>query len=194
MKTVKGIVAVALIVLANLGLANDIYFDVKVVGESKFQLSVMNVRGDANLSLWDLSGKKLYSETVKSLNSINKTFDVSSLPNGKYTFQYEDDFKTQKVTFVVDDQLTFDLESSEVHFLPVISQKGNSVMVGLVANTPEKLIVSIYDLRSNLLIKEVIEGDNYIGKKYDFSQVRKGSYHVEIASSAKTVSKTIEIK
>ncbi|MEQ9231568.1 MAG: hypothetical protein RIF46_12870, partial [Cyclobacteriaceae bacterium] len=74
MKTVKGIVTAALIVLANLGLANDIYFDVKVVGESKFQLSVMNVRGDANLSLWDLSGKKLYSETVKSLNSINKTF------------------------------------------------------------------------------------------------------------------------
>ncbi len=194
MKTIKGILALALIVLANISFANDIYFDVRVLGEGKFQLSVMNVNGDASLSLWDVSGAKLYSEKVKSLNSISKTFDVSNLPNGKYTFRYEDDFKIQKVTFVVDDQLTFDLESSEVHFLPVISQRGNDVMVGLVANTTERLVVSIYDLEANLVIKEVIEGENYIGKKYDFSQVRKGSYNVVIASAARTISKTIEIK
>lgn len=193
-KTVKGLMVLALTVLANLSFANDVYFDVNIIGEDKFKLSVKNVKGDVSLSLWNTTGDELYEETVKNLTSIEKTFDVSDLPNGKYIFQYKDDFKVQKVTFVVSDQLTFHLAASEIQFVPVISQRGSDVAVSLLTNSMERMIVSIYDQYDNLLIKEVIEGEKYIGKKFDFSKVKKGLYNVVIFCNGNTTSKAIEIK
>ncbi len=189
--TVKGLLAGALTVLALTSSANDNFFKLEVVEDRVFKLEVENVNGNASIKIEDQKGVQLLSKPMKATSKLTTKFDLSSLPQGTYKLTYADDFKVQIASIIIEDELSFDMEG--VQFVPVIVEKSSKLKVGLLSQARTKMVISVYDDSNQLLVSEVLQGEDYFGKQYDFSKVRKGTYRVVVSASGRTYSKTIKI-
>lgn len=195
MKTIKnnlkGILAGAMIVLALSASANDNYFKLSVMQDKIFSLSVANVNGAASISITDEEGNVLFNEDVETSGRLNRRYDLSALPNGTYELSYEDNFKVQSVSFLMEDAISFGEE--KVSFVPVISNDGTSLKVGLLSQSESKMYVSVFDVNNRLILSEVLKGDQYFGKGYDLSKIRKGTYTVLVSTDGRSYSRIIKI-
>jgi len=192
-KAMKGLLGGLLMVLTTLSYgSNAPYFKVQVTGSRTFSLEVSNLTGSTRISLQDTNGDVVYREQIASASSYTKQFDVSSLPKGNYTLKVEDEFKMQSATISVAEQLVAEFE--ELYFFPLIVQDGKYITVSKIASANERLSVVIYDANDKLLFSEVLQGKDFLGKRFDFSKAPKGTYKIFLASNGHALNRRVVIQ
>jgi len=192
-KAMKGLLSGLLMVLATLSYgSNEPYFKVEVTGQRTFSLQVENLTGTTRISLQDTNGEMVYKEQIASVSTYTKQFDVTSLPKGNYTLIVEDDFKRQSAKISVADQLV--AEFDELYFFPLIVQDGKYITVSKIASANERLSVVIYDVNDKLLFSEVLQGQDFLGKRFDFSKAPKGTYKIFLASNGHALNRRVVIQ
>lgn len=192
-KAMKGLFGGLLMVLTTLSYgANEPYFKVVVTGPHTFSLEVTNLSGSTRISLQDTNGEIVYKEQVAAVTSYTKQFDVQSLPKGNYTLVVADEFKMQSATISLAEELV--AEFDELYFFPIVVQDGKYITVSKIATADERLSVVIYDANDKMIYSAVLEGQEFLGKKFDFSKAPKGTYKIFLASNGHALNRRVVIQ
>ena len=192
--TVKGLMVMALIVLAlPFAKANeDTYFNLLVREDYKLEISVKNVWGETSISIYDEEEALVFTTPVRHSGSVEQVLDFSFLSRGDYTIVFRDELKVQSAAFRVEDAIGL-LTRVTTRFVPRVTVHDKSVIVSVSSLDSDKMTVCIYDADGNRLNREVVSGQNYIGARYDFSEVFTGNYLVEVQFGNETYTHEVRI-
>ncbi len=155
-----------------------------------------NIKSGSILFIKDNQGIVLYRELINKTGDYTKKFDLTSLPNGNYILELEDDVKI-KITpfFVKSNSIAFEKENSYEINKPIVYVKGDNVIVSKLSLNGKPLSVSIYYKNNELVFNETIQDEGWsIGRKYDFSTSAKGEYKVVTKTEGRVFRKSVYIK
>jgi hypothetical protein len=92
-------------------------------------------------------------------------------------------------------QVVLDESRLEEIFKPIVHQNGAKVSVNLLNTKQGPLRILVYDKKSNeLLSQQVLKDDLNLGKQYDFSKAKPGSYLISLNCNDRRYSHTVTVK
>ncbi|WP_258105701.1 hypothetical protein [Marinoscillum sp. MHG1-6] len=185
---------VAFFVHAQTGFTGDDYYYVDVTNDGLIKLTANHVRGNARVSILDQYGQVEYTDECRTSEKLDKKYDLSNIPQGNYQLKYQDDYVIRTVPFTVGDNLSVSNEKEETLILPVILQKGNSLIVRMISNDIRKMRIYIYDAHGNLLETNKITGKGSFGEQFDLTKVPSEFYKVAVWTDGEVVTKTVKIQ
>ncbi|WP_406685406.1 hypothetical protein N1F78_06685 [Seonamhaeicola sp. MEBiC1930] len=186
--TKKGILMVAMLATV-MSFANEIDGrDFKVTA-----LTINNVKEGNLLSIKDINGSIIYTETIEQSGSYTKGFDLTELPDGKYFFELIKDIEIKTIPFTVKSNIaTFNKEKETIIFKPFVKTDNDLVYITKLAPELEPLKINVYGLysggASELLFTETIKGKENIERVL---KLDKGDYKIVFHSNNKTYTKYI---
>jgi len=126
--------------------------------------------------LKDLAGVILYEETISTIATPEKNYNLKALPNGEYLFEIHDKSKVTIKPFTIEGEEITLLEESEI-FQPTVTLKDKVAIFNLLAfqNSVE---VKVWDADGLELFSQNFEDMNSVGKRFDFSTVPTGTYRI----------------
>lgn len=182
--TKKGIMMVALLATV-FGFANDSNNLIKRDAR-KTALVLENVKEGNILTIKDNYGIVLYKESIKVNGIYKKGFDLTTLPNGEYTFELEKELEIKTIPFKVEsNKVSFNKEDETTYFKPFIKQEEDLVFLTKLNLKKELVKIKVYAVHngySNLRHSETIENTKVIEKVF---KLEKGNYKIEINSNNK---------
>ena len=127
--------------------------------------------------------------------SIQKGFDLNSLPNGDYYFEMDSELKIIVIPFTVTlDEVNFNEEEESTVFKPVVRVKDQMVYVSRPSFDENPIKVKIFFSENyDLIISEKFEKETELKRIYDFSKSKKGNYVFVFESNGRTYSKSVKI-
>lgn len=182
--TKKGIMMVALLATV-FGFANDSNNLIKRDAK-KTALVLENVKEGNILTIKDNYGIVLYKESIKVNGIYKKGFDLTTLPDGEYTFELEKELEIKTIPFKVEsNKVSFNKEDETTYFKPFIKQEEDLVFLTKLNLNKELVKIKVYAVHngySNLRHSETIENTKVIEKVF---KLEKGNYKIEINSNNK---------
>ncbi|MFV8322076.1 hypothetical protein [Flavobacterium sp. LB3P21] len=148
-----------------------------------------------DLSIYDTNDSLIYQEKVTSEDNINRTYDLTALPDGIYFLKAESDLKISKYKIeVVGKKAKLSADAISEVYKPVLVNKNRIVTVNILnlENTP--VTVAIYNSEENQVYNETLTTDLYVGKIFDLTSAQNGKYTFDITYNGKTFSETVTIK
>nr|WP_315211008.1 hypothetical protein [uncultured Flavobacterium sp.] len=148
-----------------------------------------------DLSIYDTNDSLIYQEKVTSEDNINRTYDLTALPDGIYFLKAESDLKISKYKIeVVGNKAKLSADAISEVYKPVLVNKNGIVTVNILnlENTP--VTVAIYNSEENEVYNETLTADLYVGKIFDLTSAQNGKYTFDITYNGKTFSQTVAIK
>lgn len=148
-----------------------------------------------DLSIYDTNDSLIYQEKVTSEDNINRTYDLTALPDGIYFLKAESDLKISKYKIeVVGNKAKLSADAISEVYKPVLVNKNRIVTVNILnlENTP--VTVAIYNSEENQVYNETLTTDLYVGKIFDLTSAQNGKYTFDITYNGKTFSETVAIK
>ena len=148
-----------------------------------------------DLSIYDTNDSLIYQEKVTSEDNINRTYDLTALPDGIYFLKAESDLKISKYKIeVVGNKAKLSADAISEVYKPVLVNKNGIVTVNILnlENTP--VTVAIYNSEENQVYNETLTADLYVGKIFDLTSAQNGKYTFDITYNGKTFSETVAIK
>ncbi|MDO6759834.1 hypothetical protein Q4566_06435 [Tamlana sp. 2_MG-2023] len=195
--TRKGFLMVTLFATM-LSFANENDFYNINVEASKTTLTLNYAKEGSALSIKDLNGSVLYSETIKATGRYKREFDLSFLPNGDYKFEVDKDLQIKEIPFTLNSGVvTFNKNEEKLIYKPFIRVSGDLVYISKLALDGEDLKVDIYFTKNNnrshseLVISENIKGDATIEKVYRLEDLNQGKYQVILHAADRRFEKNI---
>ncbi len=175
----KSLVLVALIVGVSVSYGNEISGNTNKGKRVRTNVTFNDVKKGSILSIKDVNGLILYKEAIQLNGNYTKGFDLTSLPNGNYYFEMEQDVEIKIVPFkVTASVVTFDKELEESIFKPVVFVSNKKyVHVSKASVNNEVLNVEIFaDNGESIYAGKIEKEGDVLGKIYDFSTSAKGVY------------------
>ena len=165
-------------------------------GSKSFRLTLKDDAKNVYIRLKDQQGYILYEEYIPGPVSYNRVFNVTSLPRGDYQLEMEYPTKYQILPVEIrSNQVVLDESRLEEIFKPIVHQNGAKVSVSLLNTKQGPLRILVYDRNSNeLLSQQVLKDDLNLGKQYDFSQAKPGSYVISLNCNNRRYSHTVTVK
>jgi hypothetical protein len=148
-----------------------------------------------DLSIYDTNNSLIYQEKVTSEDNINRTYDLTALPDGIYFLKAESDLKISKYKIeVVGNKAKLSADAISELYKPVLVNKNGIITVNILnlENTP--VTVAIYNSEENEVYNETLTADLYVGKIFDLTSAQNGKYTFDITYNGKTFSETVAIK
>ena len=148
-----------------------------------------------DLSIYDMNDGLIYQEKVTSEDNINRTYDLTALPDGIYFLKAESDLKISKYKIeVVGNKAKLSADAISELYKPVLVNKNGIITVNILnlENTP--VTVAIYNSEENEVYNETLTADLYVGKIFDLTSAQNGKYTFDITYNGKTFSETVAIK
>lgn len=148
-----------------------------------------------DLSIYDTNNSLIYQEKVTSEDNINRTYDLTALPDGIYFLKAESDLKISKYKIeVVGNKAKLSADAISEVYKPVLVNKNGIVTVNILnlENTP--VTVAIYNSEENEVYNETLTADLYVGKIFDLTSAQNGKYTFDITYNGKTFIQTVAIK
>ncbi len=148
-----------------------------------------------DLSIYDTNDSLIYQEKVTSEDNINRTYDLTALPDGIYFLKAESDLKISKYKIeVVGNKAKLSADAISEVYKPVLVNKNGIVTVNILnlENTP--VTVAIYNSEENQVYNETLTADLYVGKIFDLTSAQNGKYTFDITYNGKTFIQTVAIK
>ena len=148
-----------------------------------------------DLSIYDTNDSLIYQEKVTSEDNINRTYDLTALPDGIYFLKAESDLKISKYKIeVVGNKAKLSADAISELYKPVLVNKNGIITVNILnlENTP--VTVAIYNSEENEVYNETLTADLYVGKIFDLTSAQNGKYTFDITYNGKTFSETVAIK
>ena len=153
-----------------------------------------HVKEGTQIFIRDNQNYLLYKFEVEQTGEFSKMFDFSTLPDGEYFFELNEDHVIQFKPFkVVDGKVVFKESEKYTFFKPVISSKNEKVTLSWLTLKKDALEVKIYDKKEHLLYKERITKDNDIKRVFDLSQIKEKDFVFTISAGGKVFKKEISI-
>lgn len=148
-----------------------------------------------DLSIYDTNNSLIYQEKVTSEDNINRTYDLTALPDGIYFLKAESDLKISKYKIeVVGNKAKLSADAISEAYKPVLVNKNGIVTVNILnlENTP--VTVAIYNSEENEVYNETLTAHLYVGKIFDLTSAQNGKYTFDITYNGKTFIQTVAIK
>ncbi|MBU2949789.1 hypothetical protein KO493_03645 [Tamlana agarivorans] len=192
----KGFLLVTLFVTM-LSFANENPFYTVEVAAVKTTLTLNSVKEGSALSIKDNRGTVLYSEIIKVTGKYSRAFDLSFLPNGKYTFEVDKDLAIQEIPFRINAGNAFiNKDKEKIVYKPFIRAVGDYVYINKLAIDGEPLEINIYFINKEnkyeeLILSEVASDASKIERTYKLKGLNLGNYKVVLYSANRTYEKTI---
>lgn len=148
-----------------------------------------------DLSIYDINDSLIYQEKVTSEENINRTYDLTALPDGIYFLKAEDDHKISKYKIeVVGNTAKLSADAISEVYKPVLVNKNGIVTVNVLNLEKTPVTVVLYDSNQTEVYNETLEADLYVGKMFDLTAAQNGKYTFEITYNGKTFMETVSNK
>lgn len=131
----------------------------------------------------DNQSQVYYTEYIKGNKDVSKVFDFSLLPDGEYYLVLKHNSETIKKPITIENSVIISAESKKIKE-PEFSLEGNILMV----SSPDFINTSVqFDISKDneILFSESLNKTSKI-RKYDISQLPKGSYFATVADDYQT--------
>jgi hypothetical protein len=148
-----------------------------------------------DLSIYDINDGLIYQEKVTSEDNINRTYDLTALPDGIYFLKAESDLKISKYKIeVVGNKAKLSADAISEMYKPVLVNKNGIVTVNILNLKKAPVTVVIYNADQTEVYNETLAADLYVGEIFDLSSAQGGKYTFEITYSGKTFNETVANK
>lgn len=148
-----------------------------------------------DLSIYDINDGLIYQEKVTSEDNINRTYDLTALPDGIYFLKAESDLKISKYKIeVVGNKAKLSADAISEMYKPVLVNKNGIVTVNVLNLKKAPVTVVIYNADQTEVYNETLAADLYVGKIFDLSSAQRGKYTFEITYNGKTFIDTVATK
>lgn len=148
-----------------------------------------------DLSIYDTNDGLIYQEKVTSEDNINRTYDLTALPDGIYFLKAESALKISKYKIeVVGNKAKLSTNAISEVYKPVVVNKNGIVTVNVLNLEKVPVTVAVYNSDQTEVYKETLAADLYVGKIFDLSSALNGKYTFEITYNGKTFSETVATK
>lgn len=159
--------------------------------DGKTTLVLENVSQGDMLLVKDAYGIILYKEAILENGKYNKSFDLTTLPNGSYIFELDKKSDIRVYPFTVDSKtVTFDKESLMVIYKPRVKTEDQMIAVNTYNPTKSTYSINIYYGTEHdsyeKIYSETINDSSIIAKKYTLLKDRTGDYKIEITVNDRT--------
>ncbi len=169
-------------------------FSLRVVREEGKTISfVLNDAKSVSLELKNDAGVIVYSENmVSGTNSfINRSYDLSYLPDGTYFLEAETATKVITHKIIVQDEISMEKEAISEIYKPVVFTKDNNVMLQILDINESPVTIAIYDINSNLIYEETYKGELDFSKKFSLKSFNNSNYTFVINYDNKSFTKNV---
>jgi len=163
--------------------------------KSVTNVTFKNVKQGSYLTIKDSNQLILYKELIEKEGHYSRGFDLTSLPDGDYYFELDKEVQIKIIPFKVSlKEVTFDKDSETTIFKPIVYVKNNKVYVSKLSFEEEMLEIQITTEDNELILSEKIHKvDECLGKIYNFSTSKKGTYLIIAKSAGRRYVKRIKI-
>ena len=148
-----------------------------------------------DLSIYDTNDSLIYQEKVTSEDNINRTYDLTALPDGIYFLKAESNLKISKYKIeVVGNKAKLSADAISEVYKPILVNKNGMVTVNILNLEKTPVSVAIYNSEENEVYNETLTADLYVGKIFDLTSAPSSKYTFEITYNGKTYIETVAIK
>ena len=164
MKNKSILLGLVLTVITALGFAKGpkSEFQVEVLGAYIFSVSIEESTQGLEVYFLDDKGSILFEDEVYIGGGFGKTFDMKSLPNGKYQLKVIDEFRIQVLAVELKQgKVKMDLSNSRYYYIPEVthSSEVSTVRMNSVSMLPMKMVID--NKTGRLLYSGKVEGYKY---------------------------------
>jgi len=186
----------ATIFATTLSFANEVSLTTIKNDADKTSLTLTDVKQGNLLSIKDENGITLYKESIEKTGIYTKGFDLTALPNGKYSFEIDKDVEISMIPFTVAPEgVSFNKADEKVVYKPVTRVVGNLLYVTKLSLDETPLTIDIYDgsntSSSEPIHTETIENSKIIERVYKLTNLEHGNFEVVYHTDGRTFSKSI---
>jgi hypothetical protein len=187
--TIKISVAlIALLVLStsSFAITADSVFVNPVLGKKKAIISVVNVpTASLSVIIKDVNGAILTRVSEKNSEYFSKVFDFTNLIDGGYSLEVNINNTTKKYDFFVEKNEIILKDKHTIESSPYVGVSNNKLDISHINSEKKPVYLDLIDSNGNLVYNNFVSDDFTVLKRYNLSQLRKGSYTAKV-----TVGKT----
>ena len=189
-KDIKKSILLVSLISASFSYAIEPYSNTLQKDLKRTSLTVEKVKDGKFLTIKDNNGLIIYKEEIQKSRIYPEGFDISSLPDGGYFYELENDKEIKTIPFNVNsNQVVFNYENETIINKPDVFLNKNFIYVNKLARNEEPLELSIYYVGNNrgtLVHSETIKDTKTIKKAYEIMKHDNGTYIVVLNSNNKT--------
>ena len=156
------------------------------MGESVLHLYMDSLDQTAKFTIYDAGRYALYSETSEQLMDYRKRFDLSKLPEGRYTFEIEHGKKIKIYAFTVEDNHVEISDKIAEVYKPTILFEDDLLGISLLNPNAKDVTITLVDANGRSLITEKMEEKQMVAIRYNLSQLPMGNYQVVVKTDGRT--------
>jgi hypothetical protein len=175
-------------------------------GNSDFSLNLKREEGKTvsftfkeikkmDLSIYDTNANLIYQEKVTSDDNIDRTYDLTALPDGIYFLKAETALKIAKYKIeVVGKMAKLSTDAISEVYKPVLTNKNGLVTLNVLNLEKAPVNVTIYNSDEVELYNETLPAETYVGKIFDMKNCKGEKCMFVIAYNDKTFVETVAVK
>lgn len=189
-----GLVLVLVLTAMNVQAAEvDFSLNVKK-GQGKMVTFALDKMDNIELSIYDVNKVLIHSERVKLKGSINRTYDLNSLPDGTYFLEAESELKIARYKIaVVGETATLEEAAVSVVYKPVFINDNGLVSLSVFNNEKKPVTIKIYNEDEVELFNETTS-EEYVGKFFDIKMFPNDKFTFEVSYGNNILVKTVSAK
>ncbi|MEL6276342.1 MAG: hypothetical protein AAFU03_14675, partial [Bacteroidota bacterium] len=165
-------------------------------GPNSFVLRIEKpLKTDLEVSIVDYAGEKLHHEILPTSTQVNKLYNLDALPHGKYKLVVADviieatyEFELAKSLMIIDNQ------AEDIVYKPTVTTDAGVATISYFNLKNRKLVVTVYDNRSQEVFSDVLKGEGLLEKRYDFTKLPKNSYELVVSTGRHSVTREMALK
>jgi hypothetical protein len=196
MKSFIKISLIAVLLMSSVGLyASDgeFSFSIKRVNDKTVTFA-MNETQVVDVTIYGANNEALYEKKLNAKKGTSKTYDLSSLPNGNYTFKLLTEAQATEYKIEIKGDSVSVSEPVIINMLNPVLTKMDDVLVLNVENAPKGPIeVEILDQHNGQVYQKVFEGGSALVKKFDVARGYARELTFIIRSADQVVTKTVQM-
>ncbi|MNE43915.1 hypothetical protein D3C80_1381140 [compost metagenome] len=196
MKSFIKISLIAALLMSSVGLyASDgeFSFSIKRVNDKTVTFA-MNETQVVDVTIYGANNEALYEKKLNAKKGTSKTYDLSSLPNGNYTFKLLTEAQATEYKIEIKGDSVSVSEPVIINMLNPVLTKMDDVLVLNVENAPKGPIeVEILDQHNGQVYQKVFEGGSALVKKFDVARGYARELTFIIRSADQVVTKTVQM-
>ncbi|QTY27522.1 T9SS type A sorting domain-containing protein [Flavobacterium sp. CS20] len=186
------ITAVAILLSVQVFAISDI--QIRTNGNSEVIIEANKTTGEESIRIFDEKGTMLFFEKINKDKYV-RTFKLSTLPNGKYFVEYENDSKINTAVILKKgDDIIVTSNFNQVSFKPMINQNGDYLSVGLTNPQLKNVSMSITDEKGFELTEIKTKNEMFVKKTFNTARLPKGDYSVQVKCGKESFTKLISIQ
>lgn len=191
-KIVRSIAMVAIMFASATNMANEPKLRAETTSKSLvLELDAQSTK--TSVKFLDSEGEVIYFDTNPDSETYIKKFDLSTLPEGTYFIEIENDLKELVYTINID---TENIGIGEKHesLKPVFRKQGDKVLLNLLNLNKENVEIKILDAENRVVFNEQVSNEIIIQKAFNFSGAKNESYSIVVKDANGTYYENVLVK